>query len=342
LVIKRSTSGEVSRLIADVLGSDAVRREAAVARLTIIGSRAVERLIATLPTVSDAGGRAAMLQVLERIGDVRALGAGEDASKEIDPGVAGAGIAILRALQQAPQAEAATRALERLTDVALDRQRSDGVRAAALDALHDLAPAIVEPLLERLRDDPSAAIRRLAGLPDQPGGGHALPTSNLSGSPTLEQMVDGALPADAELVKKLVTETGAAVPLPILHRLIAAIRSHERSVEPSGDRSSWAVARGAAHHALALRGSRVALYDARETLEASPDLISVGMLAALAEIGDASCLEPMADAIARTKDEWLRSQLTAAFHRIRARERLTRRHAVIKRLAGKHPELLGS
>ena len=55
----------------------------------------------------------------------------------------------------------------------------------------------------------------------------------------------------------------------------------------------WTTARAAAHVALAQRGSRLALYDLRESLERAAPL-PVEFLTALSLIGDASCLEPIA------------------------------------------------
>ena len=64
--------------------------------------------------------------------------------------------------------------------------------------------------------------------------------------------------------------------------------------------------RGRVHVALAARGSRIALYDLRESLEAAAPATSfsgplpVDFLAALSTAGDASCLEAVTAAYART------------------------------------------
>ena len=68
----KSTDREVRALI-EALGSDEARREAAVARLIIIGSRAMARLITTLDSTDDRETHLAILRVLEAVGDDRAL-----------------------------------------------------------------------------------------------------------------------------------------------------------------------------------------------------------------------------------------------------------------------------
>jgi hypothetical protein len=45
MVIKASSSAEVRSLVGALLSDDEMRREAAIARLAVIGSRATERLI---------------------------------------------------------------------------------------------------------------------------------------------------------------------------------------------------------------------------------------------------------------------------------------------------------
>ena len=93
-------------------------------------------------------------------------------------------------------------------------------------------------------------------------------------------------------------------------------------------------ARAAAHVALANRGSRLAVYDLRESLESADAPLPVEFLAALSSVGDRSCLEPIAAAYTRARDgqEWWRAHLADSFRAIVARERITRRNAVIKKI----------
>ena len=98
-------------------------------------------------------------------------------------------------------------------------------------------------------------------------------------------------------------------------------------------------ARAAAHLALANRGSRLALYDLRESIESLRERIPVEFFAAVTAIGDASCLEPIATAYARAKDDWSRRHLADAFRVIVDRENLTKRHALAKKIDKRSPGL---
>ena len=93
-------------------------------------------------------------------------------------------------------------------------------------------------------------------------------------------------------------------------------------------------ARAAAHVALAHRGSRLAVYDLRESLESADAPLPVEFLAALTLVGDRSCLEPIAAAYAHARGghAWWRQHLADAFRAIAARERITRRNAVMKKI----------
>lgn len=322
MVIKRSASAQVSRLLADLLGEDPVARETAAARLAILGPRALDRLLAVLsaPGVS-AATAATVLDVLERMGDSRAAAAAEPWIASAESSVALAAIAVIRLGLRSDDVAASTRATERLVSVALDPSRPAEVREAAWTALEDLPEAVLRPLEARARHAPqpapSGAQRR-----DRPAA-----------------LDPEAIGDDADTVRRLVLEAGPAAPLPVLHRLVERLRAREAGLPPPA-RAPWRLARAAVHQVLAARGSRVALYDLRESLESAADALPVGMLAALARIGDASCLEPIASAHARSTDPWLRDQLAATLTAIAARERLTRRHHIIRRLARRHPDLV--
>ena len=105
-------------------------------------------------------------------------------------------------------------------------------------------------------------------------------------------------------------------------------------------REEWRAVRGAAHQALAARSSRLALYDLRDSLMGE-DRLPVAFLAALEEIGDETCLEPLAaayDASSRSGDAWWREHVATAFRAIVAREGLTRRHTSVKRALARWPD----
>ena len=74
MVIRASSGKEVDALVADLSSASAIKRDGAVARLTVIGQRAVERLIA-LSSNSKASvtARVAAFRALEGIAEPRGL-----------------------------------------------------------------------------------------------------------------------------------------------------------------------------------------------------------------------------------------------------------------------------
>jgi hypothetical protein len=130
---------------------------------------------------------------------------------------------------------------------------------------------------------------------------------------------------------------------------VEGTRAREGAVEDPARRAGWMTARAAVHLALAERDSRVALYDLRETIEREP-AVPVEMLSALERIGDASCLEPIAAAYVRSSkpaggqapataaSSWWRQHLAGAFRTIAAREKLTERQAITKRIRSRWPD----
>jgi hypothetical protein len=148
-----------------------------------------------------------------------------------------------------------------------------------------------------------------------------------------EPPVDSAISIQETIVRR-----GADLPLGELLRFVELARDRDAAAPPGG-RVEWAAARAAAHLELAKRGSRIALYDVREWLEAARQPLPADALAALSTVGDASCLEPIAKAHARSRDASWRQRLADAFRAVTTRERLTRRHAVIKKIEQKWPDL---
>ena len=129
----------------------------------------------------------------------------------------------------------------------------------------------------------------------------------------------------------------AAAPLTALHTLVDAIRTREAV---AGEQApEWTALRGSVHQALAVRGSRVALYDLRESLATSTTALPVSFLSAIHTVGDSSCLEPLAQACARAaaSEEWWRQQLASAFRAIMLRQKLTWRSAVVKKIVTRWP-----
>ncbi len=334
MAIRRSAAGEIDRLIADLSAPDPVAREAAAARLSVIGARAVPHLIGALATAPSAAGRSAVLTILEATRDRRGLDAaiGLLARRDTEPNVALACISLLAAgLESGHGAEA----LDALTSVAVDQARADGPRLAAMDALDRMPGKMLAPLHKRLAGDASAVVRARVSAAPAERAAHPDPVA------ALEEAASG-LPADPGGVRALISAAGSAVPLPTLHRLVTSIRAREARAPSDLDRAEWLDVRAAVHEALASRGSRVALYDLRETVESAPGSLPAPFLAAIAAIGDASCLEPLAAALARAaaarkvKAAW-KASLLAAARTIVHRERLTRRHAAVRRVIDRWP-----
>jgi HEAT repeat protein len=276
--IKVSLTQQISALLADLGVANNTVREAAIARLTVIGGRAVERLITLSESNASSTARVGALRALEAIGDPRALEPALRAVTDRDPNVAVAAIGVARRFLTGASGASA---VDKLTALVLDRAPADDVRVAALRALRTLGAAALKPLLRSLADDPIVAA---SARPSAPRGAEM----------TLAELLAG--------------------------------------VETARDRQRPA-ARAAAHLALAKRSSRIALYDLREWLDAAREPLPADALTALSIVGDGSCLEPIAKAWSRSRDQ----RLLEAFGAIVKRERLTRRHRVIRRIEERWP-----
>jgi len=138
-------------------------------------------------------------------------------------------------------------------------------------------------------------------------------------------------------LRRAVVTAGDEAPLTVLLRIIERVREHETGLSGAAQ-AKWSAVRAAAHVALANRGSRLGLYDLRESLEAGNDRLPVEFLAALSLAGDGSCVEAIANAHARSHDAWFRERLADVFRTVVKRERLTRRHAVMKKIQKRWPE----
>jgi len=304
--IKAAPTVEVRTLI-DALGADEVaRREAAIARLIIIGSRALERLSTAYDSTQDRGKRLAILRVFEASDDERALAVAKRAIRE-GGDVAVAGVAVLRELVGGGAGSTHADALEALLALSIDPTRERRVRAAAAHAVEGT-------------------------LPDAQSAEDAL----------WEDAADGRLPDEPAPLRDAAAARAGQMPLAVLRRIIESVRDREQGVTAIARRDEWRTLRGALHQAVALRGSRIALYDLRETVEATTGPLPPSFLAAMHMVGDASCLEPLAAAYARSAqyERW-RHQLAETFHAVAKRERLTPKHSAMRRALAKSPELAG-
>ena len=329
--IKASASSEIHTLVDALCGSDEVKREAAIARLAVIGARAVDRLVTTFSTTSDRSARVAILRALEPMGDHRALAVARPAIEE-GGDVAIAAAAVLRSLLESPHRSAAATALDSLVAVALNERAERRVRVAALEAL-DQMPADV-------REKVAGALGSSAGDTDRPRVRTA-DTSDVSEEALWKDALDGRLPDDPELLRQAVSTRAAKAPLGALQKLIDQVRRAESDTREPARTEHWRLVRGAIHQALALRGSRVAVYDLRESFAEDDSRLPASFLAAVQAVGDSSCLEPLAATMSRhasRNDERWQHQVTTAFRAIAKREKITRRHAVMRRISARWPQ----
>jgi hypothetical protein len=322
--IQRSAAAEIRPLV-DALGAaDETQRETAIARLIVIGPRAVEHLLQEFPAATGRA-RAGMLRALEALGDPRALEAASSALQDGSAGVQTAAVGTLRALAGIEKAGVARDAFDRLVAVALDRQRAAIVRLAAWEAIREAAGDARDAVRTALAADPDAVVRAaVRGSVEEPGGADDV----------WRDVAEGRLPAAPAALKAALTANRTTARLTELQKLVDRIRAREQEETDVAVREEWRAVRGAVHQALAARSSRLALYDLRDSLLA-PERLPVAFLAALEEIGDATCLDTLAAAYeesSRSGDRWWREHVAAAFRAIVQREGLTRRHAVVKRV----------
>lgn len=328
-MIRASSGKQTEALLADLASASALTRDGAVARLTILGERAVPRLVA-LATDLDASSdtRVAALQALEGIADPRAF---DPSVNLLDDGEERVSVAAVGVLQAFLQSTRGVEALDRITALATDRRRPRAVRLAAIRAVRDLGPATIAPLLEALGSDPDRTIAVAAGLGPEGGSDPVF---------LLKEAAEGTLSDTPGSLRVALTEAGATVPLQVLHQLIERVRFRE-GAETGAVRTEWTVLRGAAHAALAQRGSRLALYDLKETLESAREPVPVDFLGAAAAIGDATCLEPIAAAYHRAieaghpPDDWWPHTLVEVFRTVASREQISRRTALGKRISSR-------
>lgn len=323
----------ITALVNDVVAGAPIAREAAVARLAIAGARA-EGLVIQAIGAAQPRGQAALLGVIERWTTARALAAGIDCLSSADPTVSAAAVAAVRPHLGSEDPDAAARALDALVTTCLDDTRAEAARLAAIDALADVGGDAVEAVHQRLREDASPRIRRtVVGVAGRAGAAGRV---GLAGAAQLEALA--ADPGrDPLVVQRLIGEAGAQATLAALHQLVLAVGHLERTTASDAERAGWTLALGAAHRALAARGSRLARQDLRDALERTPPERLGELVQAAEAIGDAACLAPLAAAWTSAAEGGTRTRLASAFAAIVAREGLTRRHAAVKDVIARWP-----
>lgn len=304
MAIRTSSARDVDALLQQLRSTVPLERDAAIARLRIIGARARERVLSLVSDTSQGTEvRVAALKVVDAMDDARVRRVVSEAAGDEDPAIA---IVALQVLRPWVTEDDDTSVLERVTALVTDNTRTTDVRRAALDALSDLPPKITQPLVESV-------------------------SAQLSETPPLDE------PATAgEWLGSHATAS-----LGVLHDLLNHARARERNAQTDAERNAWLGIRVATHAALAARGSRIALYDVREMFEQARSALPIDLLTTLRTIGDMSCLEPLAHAWdAVSDDAWWRSQLRDTAQAILVREQATGRHAVVKRVKSRWPGFL--
>lgn len=311
---------EIRTLLGALASDDPVRREAAVARLAVMGRRATDRLIGAFGATSDALLQVAILQSLERIADARALPLLCSALHG-PADVAVAAAASLKPLLDSREASVSAGALDALVEAALDSSRERRVRLAAHAALRDIPADMLAKITEAL-EAVDTKRRKKSSYDDA----------------VLEDAADGRAPANPEELREALIARGATSPLGSLQKVIDTVRAREASTTGAA-KAAWQQVRGAAHQTLALRGSRIALYDLRETLETADGPLPTSFLSAMRAVGDASCVESLAAALSRAPDGdlWWRHQLASALRAVARRERITKRHPSMKKVLARWP-----
>ncbi len=329
MVIKRSASDQVGRLVADLLGSDAVAQQGAAARLSILGPRALPQIESALRGAADLERVVRLLGVLEQLDDPRGVSLALPFLTDSRDAVASAAVAVARTGLHSAEESVASRAVDALLHAASAAIERPHLAVAISTALADLPEEVLRPL-------------RGAGALAHVAPASRSADQEILGPDNAQQWLREWVEPDkssvaAEQVRLAVDACGAIAPLSLLHRVVQRVRRAELTdVE---DAATWRGVRGVVHQWLAHRDSRVAFYDLRETLEQAPDGLTVGMLGALSSLGDRSCLEALAAAWTRSADPWLRSQLKAVLLAVMKREGLDFRHGTGRQIASRHEAL---
>lgn len=307
-----SRSREIEARLAELASTAPAARDSAIARLTLLGERAVGPLVETLRLGSPLA-RLGALKVLEQLRSPRALpalleqlGVGEG---DLAAAAAGAIAALGGAKAIAPLSKALT-------------HKDAEARAAAADALAKLFASgieeALEPLVETLLD--GKADERLRR--------------------TAERALSRLPARELRAIRARLSEAGRSRPAPDLEALVAALPKGA-AVTVLHRALAGLVDAGAAarlHQALAERGSRIALYDLRERLDARPARLAETLLQVAARIGDASLL-PSIVALAADRTA-LTGPCVEALAAIVRREKLRKTHRLVKAVRQEHRKLL--
>ena len=259
------------------------------------------------------------------------------------------------------QAAGLVEALDPLVDRVVDEGEDEPLRLAVLDSLATLdpplAPSTLRPLLRRLAGSAAPALsaraRALSGSLREgaPARGPATPlldrlmaphrtaaetdrlarTLSQPGAVPLESLhaameAAGGAPAISVLASVL-GNVGTPASIPILHGALARL-GPARATTARPEDASTLRARVAVHRALCALGSRIALYDLREAIEARPAHGIADLLDVAGQIGDATMVPSLARVA--SEDPGLRIPCGEVFAAIARREKLRRTSASLK------------
>jgi hypothetical protein len=294
----------------------------------MVGQRSIPALLGLVRDSSESSSvRIRALRTLATIDRLAALDAAAGIAIDADVALALDGLDLLgEALSDAANPGGADRALEYLTRLVLDPSVAERRRLVLMEPLSRLPAPLKKPVFDVLARDGSPTIAARATGPDAAPRG------------ALERWSDDErLPSAPDALADALTAEGERAPITALHRMVSLTRSREKAGD-AVDREAWRSVRGLLHEALAKRGSVIALYDLRETLDPLDQPVSAHFLTAAMAVADASCLDAIAARwVHAGGDVWLRDQLERIFHAIISRERLRRSSPVLARLLKRHP-----
>ncbi|MCC7042306.1 MAG: hypothetical protein IT183_00445 [Acidobacteria bacterium] len=326
--VHRSRHPDIGALIGQLAHADPVVRESAEARLVVVGDRAVPAVRTLLHDSSaSSSARVRALRTLAAIDRHRAIEAAAVAAVGVDEALALDAIDLLaEAVSGATDPVGGDRALEHLTRLTLDPSVAEHRRLVMMEPLSRLPAPLRTPIFDALASDASRAIAARATNQDTATKGALARWSDAD-----------RLPPEPDALAEAIAIEGHQAPLTALRRLVDLVRAREK-IATDVERDGWRGARGLLHETLAQRGSLIALYDLRETLEQVDRSVSAHFLTAAMAVADASCLDAIAARwVHAGQDVWLRDQLERIFHAIINRERLGRSSPVLVRLLKRHP-----
>ena len=319
-----SARKRIQELLERLESPTSAERQSAIARLTLLGPRAIPHLQAFLGRASSTG-RLAGVEVLESVGGPESLDGvlslTADPSEEVarraveaasasacaEPRAAEALRAVL-ASGSASRRRAAVQglghlhrrgvveAVEPLLGVLLDGDEEETLRLEALESLSSLDRRSLLPALQTLATDRSPAVvqaaEALAGR--RPGARSTESRSSVREvnlSTELARLTAPGTPAAevTAIVAALVKGRSPAL-LTLLRRRLEAV---SESASATGAEMA-ARAKARIHLALGALGSRIALHDLREMLRARPLYAAHELLAAADLVGDASLVPALA------------------------------------------------